>query len=103
MAFPIPASPHFGDLWEAGLKSVKHHLKRQESDADASRILQNRFLNILPASNVGIRKYIMFIIIYQEFIDKTNNCVFIFASKLELSVVKCRCSSGSGKDMFICV
>jgi len=25
----IPAySPHFGGLWEAGVKSVKHHLKR---------------------------------------------------------------------------
>jgi len=23
-----PASPHFGGLWEAGVKSVKHHLKR---------------------------------------------------------------------------
>ncbi|GFS94739.1 integrase catalytic domain-containing protein [Trichonephila clavipes] len=26
--FIPPKSPHFGDLWEAGVKSVKHHLKR---------------------------------------------------------------------------
>ncbi|GFW17215.1 integrase catalytic domain-containing protein [Trichonephila clavipes] len=26
--FIPPKSPHFGELWEAGVKSVKHHLKR---------------------------------------------------------------------------
>ena len=26
--FNPPASPHFGGLWEAGVKSVKYHLKR---------------------------------------------------------------------------
>ncbi|XP_055837741.1 uncharacterized protein LOC129906121 [Episyrphus balteatus] len=26
--FIPPASPHFGGLWEAGVKSVKYHLKR---------------------------------------------------------------------------
>lgn len=25
---PSPRAPHFGGLWEAGVKSVKHHLKR---------------------------------------------------------------------------
>lgn len=30
----IPAySPHFGGLWEAGVKSVKHHLKRVTANA----------------------------------------------------------------------
>ncbi|KMQ88602.1 hypothetical protein RF55_11884 [Lasius niger] len=30
----IPAySPHFGGLWEAGIKSVKHHLKRVAANA----------------------------------------------------------------------
>lgn len=26
--FIPPASPHFGGLWEAGVKSIKYHLKR---------------------------------------------------------------------------
>ncbi|XP_024878537.1 uncharacterized protein LOC112458932, partial [Temnothorax curvispinosus] len=29
--FVSPAAPHFGGLWEAGVKSFKHHLKRIEA------------------------------------------------------------------------
>uniref|UniRef100_A0ABD2WAC2 Integrase catalytic domain-containing protein n=1 Tax=Trichogramma kaykai TaxID=54128 RepID=A0ABD2WAC2_9HYME len=31
--FNPPGSPHFGGLWESGVKSVKHHLKRMIGDA----------------------------------------------------------------------
>ncbi|XP_032682261.1 uncharacterized protein LOC116849330 [Odontomachus brunneus] len=26
--FVLPAAPHFGRLWEAGVRSIKHHLRR---------------------------------------------------------------------------
>lgn len=31
--FIPPASPHFGGLWEAGIKSIKYHLKRVVGDS----------------------------------------------------------------------
>ncbi|XP_036346466.1 uncharacterized protein LOC118755749 [Rhagoletis pomonella] len=34
--FSPPAGPHFGGIWEAGVKSVKYHLKRTLADASVT-------------------------------------------------------------------
>ncbi|GBM75535.1 Fatty acyl-CoA reductase wat [Araneus ventricosus] len=40
----VPSAPHFGDLWKAAVKSMKHHLKR----AIGSQVLtQEEFLTVL--------------------------------------------------------
>uniref|UniRef100_A0ABD2WGE9 DUF5641 domain-containing protein n=1 Tax=Trichogramma kaykai TaxID=54128 RepID=A0ABD2WGE9_9HYME len=60
--FNPPSSPHFGGLWESGVKSVKYHLKRMVGDrsftfeefstllAQIEAILNSRPLTPLPDS-----------------------------------------------------
>jgi len=47
--FPPPYSPNFGGLWEAGVKSVKHHLKK--SHKQTYEELETLFIRIEACLN----------------------------------------------------
>ena len=47
--FIPPAAPHFGGIWEAGVKSVKYHLKRVIGDTKLTFEEMTTLLNQLEA------------------------------------------------------
>jgi len=48
--FVPPDSPHFGGLWEAGIKSMKHHMRRVIGNACISFEEMSTILTQIEAS-----------------------------------------------------